>query len=747
MIRLGLRLSLNGGREALLRLMIVAAAVALGVGMLLTTFAGINAVNAQNGRYAWLESGAEQPAGSVHDATVSPMWWLLSGDRFDGKLIGRVDIATTGTRSPAPPPGIARLPRVGEYFASPAMAKLLRSTLPAELGDRYPGRPAGTIGRAGLPAPDSLVIVIGRRASDLAHVPGAQLVSRISTTSPGECNGSCASFGIDANGIDLVLAVTAAALIVPLLIFIGTATRLSASRREERFAAMRLVGATPHQVLVISTVESTVASAAGVGLGFGLFFALRPLLRQIPFTGARFFLSDLSLTLTNALVVAIGVPLAAALAARLALRRVNISPLGVTRKVTPRPPRAHRLIPLLAGIAELVYFAAAGRPATNIGQTLAFVPGIITVMIGLVVAGPWVTMTLARRLARRTRRPATLIAGRRLSDNPQAGFRAVSGLVVALFVASVAVGMITTINAYEGTRDITPATDSTLTNDFTEYTGEHPVTSVRAVDPAVLAATRAIAGVRVVTVIHEGPDAPGGFPLSLAICADLARVPALGHCPAGAVTAVGAVHFGGRDSTTASSVWLAGGLTPAQVRERPVRSVAVVTDGSTAAIERTRTTLERAYPLRYSPATVSEQLVDNPGARQNAQFGQLANVVIVASLTIAGFSLTVSVATGLRERKRPFSLLRLTGAPLGMLRRVVALESVVPLIATAALSVAAGFLAAGLFLKAQLQETLQSPGVTYYALVVGGLLVSLAVIASTLPLLERITGPEAARNE
>jgi hypothetical protein len=50
-IRLGLRLTLNGGREAAVRLVITALAVALGVGMLLITLAGINAINAQNGGY------------------------------------------------------------------------------------------------------------------------------------------------------------------------------------------------------------------------------------------------------------------------------------------------------------------------------------------------------------------------------------------------------------------------------------------------------------------------------------------------------------------------------------------------------------------------------------------------------------------------------------------------------------------------------------------------------------------------
>ena len=86
-----------------------------------------------------------------------------------------------------------------------------------------------------------------------------------------------------------------------MLIFIGTATRLSAARREQRFAAMRLVGATPRQISLIAAVESTVATAAGVAIGFGLFFVLRVPLAAIPFTGQPFFPAELSLSLPDIL--------------------------------------------------------------------------------------------------------------------------------------------------------------------------------------------------------------------------------------------------------------------------------------------------------------------------------------------------------------------------------------------------------------------------------------------------------------
>ncbi|GAA4985975.1 hypothetical protein GCM10025734_09790 [Kitasatospora paranensis] len=267
----------------------------------------------------------------------------------------------------------------------------------------------------------------------------------------------CLTDGVHNDAMTLILSVVAGALIFPVLIFIGTATRLSAARREQRFAALRLVGATPRQVAVIAAVESTLAAVAGTAVGFALYLALRPAVATVPFTGERFFTGDLTLRPAQILAVALGVPVAAAVAARLALRRVSVSPLGVSRRVTPAPPRALRLLPLVAGLAELGWFVGR-RPHTTTGQTEAYLTGFLLVMTGLVVAGPWITLVAARAVARRTSRPAALIAVRRLADDPKAGFRSVSGLVLALFVTSATVGIIGTINVNRGSLSGDPLT-------------------------------------------------------------------------------------------------------------------------------------------------------------------------------------------------------------------------------------------------------------------------------------------------
>ena len=80
------------------------------------------------------------------------------------------------------------------------------------------------------------------------------------------------------------------------------------------------------------------------------------------------------------------------------------------------------------------------------------VSGFLLIIVGLIIAGPWLTMAAARVMARRTSRPGALIAARRLADDPRAAFRAVSGLVLALFITTVAVVAITTQDTKELTR-------------------------------------------------------------------------------------------------------------------------------------------------------------------------------------------------------------------------------------------------------------------------------------------------------
>ena len=108
-------------------------------------------------------------------------------------------------------------------------------------------------------------------------------------------------------------------------------------------------------------------------------------------------------------------------------------------------------------------------------------------------------------------------------------------------------------------------------------------------------------------------------------------------------------------------------------------------------------------------------------------------MVILISLPIAGCTLPAGIAAGLADRKRPFSLLRLTGARLGTLRQVVALEGAVPLLAVAAVAMGVGFAGAAMFATMSQGRPMVAPGPGYYLLTAGGVIVSLGYHRGHLP--------------
>jgi predicted lysophospholipase L1 biosynthesis ABC-type transport system permease subunit len=252
-----------------------------------------------------------------------------------------------------------------------------------------------------------------------------------------------------------------------------------------------------------------------------------------------------------------------------------------------------------------------------------------------------------------------------------------------------------------------------------------------------------------VTVVHQGPArTPLRNSFGIVACDQLAKTPAIGKCASGETVANIGYFLSnvlGHNSHASTTVWPSAHLSVAAAARLPVDAVVVATNGSTGSLERARTTLERVFGVQGRGVAVDA--FDPSTARLLAMIQDMTDVIIVASLIIAACSLAVSIAAGLGERKRPFSLLRLTGVPKALLHRVVALESALPLLLVAAVSIVVGLVSAALYLHSQVSIAFRLPGIAYWATVLGGLAASLAIIASTFPLLDRITGPDVARNE
>ena len=352
-------------------------------------------------------------------------------------------------------PASRACPGRGSSTPRPRSAALLRSTPAAQLGDRFPGHQIGTIGAAALPAPNSLIIVVGHTAGQLARAPGAAEVTQHPDDPAQQLQRRSAPSASASTppASTSILSVVARGAAVP-----GADLhrhRDPAVGRAPRAAVRRHAPGRRHAPAGLGDLRRRGGRRRRRRRGrrasaCSSCSARRS--RRCPFTGAPFFPSDLSLSLPDILLVAIGVPVAAAVAARLALRRVQISPLGVSRRVTPRRP---------AGLAA---DPAAGRPRR--ARLLRRPPGIADHTGGQIQA---LHARLPADHGRTGHRRAVADHGRRAAHGPARpagpprssprggspttrgpGSARSAGSILALFVTTVAVGVITTIVANRG---------------------------------------------------------------------------------------------------------------------------------------------------------------------------------------------------------------------------------------------------------------------------------------------------------
>ena len=233
-------------------------------------------------------------------------------------------------------------------------------------------------------------------------------------------------------------------------------------------------------------------------MGFAL---VRPYVARIEIDGHQSFVDDVRVAPVLLAVILVAIPMLAVVAATVSLRRLQISPLGVARRAVRPRPTVRRLVPLLVGTAGFVASLAAAADSTGIGMLVPVMAAFALMIYGIVAAGPWFTVLTARAIARTGQRASVLLAGRRLEDDPAAGFRAVSGLVLAVFVASVFSGVTPAVLAEGGSHH------SSLIEGTTMVAGLPSGTTAAAARAALDAAASAGAGPGI--VLHEDPTDPG----------------------------------------------------------------------------------------------------------------------------------------------------------------------------------------------------------------------------------------------
>ena len=239
----------------------------------------------------------------------------------------------------------------------------------------------------------------------------------------------------------VVLAIFACVLlVVPFAALAGSAARLAASRRDTRLAALRLAGATTGQMVRLTALDAAGQALVGSLIGIIGYFAIMPLIMLLNFQNQRFTFEQLWVGSIALVAVVAGVTVLALVSALITLRRVAITPLGVMSRAAEPLPAKWRVLIFLVVVAAAYLVFSNPTMLTGLGDAMiyAVVIGFFFLVFAVVnLVGAWVVAARARVKARHPKDAATMIAMRRILDNPKRAWRNVSGVALAVFVAGI----------------------------------------------------------------------------------------------------------------------------------------------------------------------------------------------------------------------------------------------------------------------------------------------------------------------
>jgi len=770
---LGVRLAVAGGPG---RLLLMATGVGLGVALLLGGLGVLPAYQARSDRLADRNPYGLTPGETTSGAREGVLVEQRP-DRYHGAPIIAVRIATVG-RAPAPP-GLSRAPAAGEVAVSPALAALLRDPANAVLRERYAGRVVATIGAAGLVGPHELLAYVGIPRSTLpADLPlsaGFGLPGGYQQQTP-------------AQDVRIAVLLGMVGLLVPVLVFIATATRLSAAAREQRLAAVRLVGATPEQARLLAATEAGVAALAGAALGGVLFLVLRQAVASSLPVPAGVLPADLSPPLWQAVLVLLGAPVLAVATALTALRHVVTTPLGVARQSRVRRAGAARLLPLAAGLV-LLALARLSSSAVTSGRWygVAFLlGGAAFVLLGLAVGMPALARLSAAALARAGGGVAGQLAARRLQLDPTPVARVVTGAVLVVFVTGWLMAFLPLL-----------AASSNPYHQMAAAVRPGTVLVQNGADVGALATIRGVPGVRGATLLRQisakAPRASAdGSEVTITVldCAALnaslreplprcgtvpgyrfvfdttAAGPAagtllmpqplgLGTAPSGPAIRVPAALQPLAHDDGLSQLGVSGQLVlppsalPSGVLAAGDGSPAVIaTDGRADTVERIRTALAGKPVDVVTPAELSAD-----AERPAAVYTRLVLLGVLVSVLVAAASLALTSVDAVRERRRSFAALVAAGTPLSVLRRSVLVQTVLPLVLGVAVATGCAGFASAVYLGIGAAGQDPSYPVTHvpWPSLLGIAATAVVAVAlattATLPAVRAVTHPSALRTE
>lgn len=429
---LGLRLLFGSGPGNRARFLLMTLGSSLGVCCLAIVLAIPGILEAQDTRV--LARQPVTPRSQSGDAVVDgyPLT-LARTDPYGSTPLTRVFTAR-GTRTVGPPPGLRSFPQDGQVFVSPRLHELLKQN--SALALLVPGEKIGLIGPAGLARPDELMAYVG---TSRAEISGGKPVERF-----GELNGPPPT--LDPVTLGILRFTLAAVVLLPLVVFLSVCARLSAADRARRLAALRLLGLSKKGTQRVNAAETVAAAGLGALLGLGEYWAANQLVSRVGLPGFTWYPADGALTFQTLVLCLVGCPALAWYVGRASAGKAAADPLAVRRGAVEKPPSKWVFLPLAAGLGVITGYcvAAATRHApTSTALSSWLMPSAVLLAgVGLALSLPACCGFLAQRMARSTRSLSLGLAMRRNEAEPGGAVRVAAGLVLLVFAASLAQGVV-----------------------------------------------------------------------------------------------------------------------------------------------------------------------------------------------------------------------------------------------------------------------------------------------------------------
>lgn len=761
MIRLGLLLAVGRG-GARVRLVLMTLGIAAG------TAGFLGALGYQHAR-SEMAHRVQVRTVAIEQESLQPgaLLWNVAyvSDPTTAQFTGGYTLVRTAPgASGLLPLGAPATPQPGTAYVSPAVARLLRADSPD--GDRWramvPWRVVGTVGRAALADPGDRVVIAGAEEAQVAIAPGTRRVD----------DWAAVSAAIPPPGIGptelIAFAVIAAIALAPIVIFVASVARVGQRRRDERAAALRLLGAGSRQLAVLAAAEAGLAGVAGAILGVLAVEALA-VRSAVEFWSVSVFTADLLPSAGHIVLTLLLVPLLAIGTAWVSLVRALAQPLETRRRADRRMPGIWRLAPVAAGWAAMAYLL---HSAPNGSTTAAVAIGlsVALMIVGIVLSGGFVLHHVAR-IVRLAPGAAANIAGRRLEADAVGGFRAISGLAVAFAVATA--GLVVGASLRLQDVFVPPPNVQALAPVVDAWLDLPPGAAPAARVTAAATATPGVVGTATVRFAS-------GSTVGQTIGADCRQLAALVdgaiRCPAAAgalvpaaVGAVGGTFAVDRQDAAGNAlepiqVPIVGhlpdgfsitGREPVVIVPRDVAERSGVDGGSLLLLRTDHDPLTLARLAgSVSRDTVTDLAVSSArrpvaaGPSTVTRVQRILTGITLLALVVAAIGLAIGAIDALVARRRTLAHLAATGVSGRTLRAATAIELAVPMLTAVCLAFVLGV----------------GIGATFYRLYYGageivlpwgraGLLLALAiaataaVAAATLPVVARASRPDQLRTE